>query len=452
MSNVLFLHHFEAMWSDGLAKFGTTIEEQTEKVLDFLEHNEIDEVILTRFDDFQIDIEQEPIKNYCDRNGIDFTLHIYGYGMHKEHDPDKYVDEDYGITWCQGTRGHHDENDVLDIEDFHTELKNNNSKVYLAGAFEDECVLDQEAIFDEIGVNYEKVNGLVVGDGYDYEFQGQTLSEFLETLVEKYEAKLGEVAERYFCNEAFDELIYESPDEIESIIDEFKEELENDERVEGSHIMVSSCYQELSRIVEAVSLGDDYEYDLVIENIEEAKEVFSNTKQIEEQDYYHGTFWDKPESKNDESFNHTEITTDHNDDEAVYFSNGELVAERFAHSKVEEGGIPVVMKLSIELEKAYVHNSNDTEIKAFDTELDLSDREELYSILSQNDYDAFIIPHNYPEGSDIAYFNDVDTEIDSAKAFINNKWTEYMPLDELKEQVLKSTFKNKNKSRSKLKI
>lgn len=455
MEQVLFLHHFEKMWENSMAKFDATFEGQTEKVLDFLEHNDIDRVILTRFEEMDIDEEQRPIADYCYRNGIQFDLEVYGYGMHRDRE-DMYPEEDFGTKWCQGTRSHHGEDDVLDIEDFHHELKNA-KMVYLAGAFEGECVLDQEAIFDEIEVKYEKIEGLVVGDYLEYEFKGQTLSEFIEEKIEKHEEEMRVLSEEYDCEEEFQSLINNAPDDVETILDSLKNDLEEDDRLLDCSLMVSSSYQEFSEIVQCVMTDDDYEYDLIIEKINNAKELVENTKSFDIDTYYHGTFWKKPDNKDDDEFYHDSIETSYNDDDAVYFSNSEDVANNFSlsKSKSEDNTIPVIFKIEIELEKSYVHDSNDLDINVFEEELSLSDRESLYIEFYNNDYDSFIIPNNYPEGSDVAYLKDIDAdEIESAKAYIDNKWTDYMSIDELKEIILENTLKpeKKNKQRNRKKI
>jgi len=72
MAKVLFLNHFEEMWDDEIKKYGTSLEESLEKVLDFLESTDIDKVIITNFDDDNIneDEYQRAVLNYCQKNGI----------------------------------------------------------------------------------------------------------------------------------------------------------------------------------------------------------------------------------------------------------------------------------------------------------------------------------------------------------------------------------------------
>lgn len=453
MSNVFFLHHFERMWENSMIKYNTTIEDETDKILDFLEHNDIDKLILTRFDDFSVDSEQEVIRQFCYSNGIEFQLEIYGYGMRKNENKN-YPDEKLGVTWCQGTRMHHDEYDVLDIEEFHHDLKHAD-KVYLAGAFEGECVLDQEAIFDEIGVNYEKVEGLVVGDYYQYEYKGQSITEFLEKTIEKYEEKMKELSFKYHCDLDFSSLAYHDPKAVEEIIDELKDELESNEKLEGQMFSVNSHFTEFSEVVHGVITNNDYDYDMIIELIDEIRELKDNTEILNKDIYYHGTFWEKPTNKEDD-FGHEYIDIYYNDDEAVYISNSDEVANNFSISKSKselEDVIPIVMKIEMELDKVYNHTSKEQSFRAFNVDLDLSDREHLYSEFKENNYNAFIIEDNYPEGHDIAVFNDIEREnIKEVKAFINNKWTDYMDIDDMKEHILNISLSQTNKKTRKNKI
>lgn len=452
MNNVLFLHHFESMWEEGMRKFDATLEGQTEKVIDFLENTDIDKVILTRFEENEFGDEHYPIIRYCQENNIRIELNVYAYPLGIEDEDERiarYPLETENDDWCQGTRDTHDETYILDIDPFHKDLKHFD-KVYLAGAFEGECVLDQEAIFDAIDINYEKVEGLVVGDCCEYQFQSKRISEVLEEMVEKYENEMKAISEDSLCSE-FSELAAIDPDEVERIIDDLKSDLEDEsERLEGSCISINSCFQEFSEVLEGILVQDEYNYDEIIEKIEEARTLKDNTQRIEESTYYHGTHWKKPTKE--DNFSHDEINIDHNDNDAVYFSNAEEVASTFAErilkSSTYEGEIPVIFKLNIEIEKGYVHDSNDTDIRVFDEDLSLDDREDLYRTFDNNGYDAFIIPNNYPEGSDVAYLKDVDS-VDEAKAYINNKWTDYMSVDDLKDAVIKDSLTNKNKSKSK---
>lgn len=452
MDNVLFLHHFESMWEKSMLKFGTTIEEQTEKVIDFLDHTNIDKVILTRFEENKFGDEHYPIIRYCEENNIQLELNVYAYPLRTE---DEYLREIYPLetenkNWCQGTRDTHDENCILDIEDFHKELKSCN-KVYLAGAFENECILDQEAIFDAIGVNYEKIEGLVVGDYCLYEYKGERIDDILEEIIDKYEDRMKNITFDTNIDTNFNALVLIDADEVESIIDDLKNELEeHSKKIESSGISINSCFKEFTEILEGIIYQDEYNYDNIIDKIEDIRTLKENTQRIDEATYFHGTHWLSPTK--DDDFSHAEIHLDYNDNNAVYFSNSEDVAINFAENilRSSEGEIPVIFKLNIEIEKAYLHDTSDKDLRVFDAELSLEDREALYKVFSDNGYDAFIIPNNYPEGSDVAYFKNVDS-IKEAKAYINNKWTDFMDVENLKSLVIENSLENKNIKKIKIK-
>jgi len=90
-----------------------------------------------------------------------------------------------------------------------------------------------------LGVNYEKIEGLVVGDGCIYEFKNQTLLEFVEEIFEKHEQKIYDLYLESDCENYFDSLLYAFPKEIEEIIDSLKEDLEEkSERLEETSFHV----------------------------------------------------------------------------------------------------------------------------------------------------------------------------------------------------------------------
>jgi hypothetical protein len=269
--NVLILHHFSDYWSEGLNNAGTDFDSEIEKVLDYLEHEDIDKVILPLFEQHQIEECHYPLANFCQNNGIELEVHEYNYAWSKEsdHNNDIYTEENFNKTWCYGTREGHGEEDVIEIDNWQVKLRNA-SKVIVAGAFENECVLDLETALDAIGINYEREEGLIVGTFVEYEFRGQTNDE----LREEIEDKLSEIEDKVenkinFINEEYNESISDL-DELHIFYPEFMSDIETE---------INDIFDEYEEILEKKDfrecLGGGYIADL-------STEVFTNHEHSEE--------------------------------------------------------------------------------------------------------------------------------------------------------------------------
>jgi len=171
--NVLLLQHFESYWEGPLRDLhNTSFEECMNNVLDFVaSRDDIDKIIITLFEDYDLNHEYEKLQRLCDKKDIEIEAHTYAYAWYKDPDPEEtaYPESTRNIDWCPGTRDHHGEEDVIEITEWQKELKLLNCKVFLGGAFDGECVKDQEAALDTLEVNYERVEGLIVGSGVNYE-------------------------------------------------------------------------------------------------------------------------------------------------------------------------------------------------------------------------------------------------------------------------------------------
>ena len=189
--NVLWMHHFHEYWSHGLKNEKTTFEAEMAKVIDYVKHNDFDRIIITMFEESCLQEEHYKLENYCNENGIQLDSYEYNYAWYRDEDSAKsvYQEEKFGKTWIQGTRGHHEENDVLEIEDWQHELKENGDKVVLGGAFAYECLDDVNTVLQHLEVDYEENQSLCVGYGIEYEFQGQSP----DSLHEEYTDKINEL-------------------------------------------------------------------------------------------------------------------------------------------------------------------------------------------------------------------------------------------------------------------
>lgn len=183
--NIMILHHFSDYWEHSLNNLGTSYETELEKVIDYLEHEDIHKVILPLCERDQLEFCHNELLEVCNEKGIDLEVYDYFYGWLKEHDNngENYTEENENITWCQGTRPHHTDNDVVEIADWMHELQDNN--IIISGAFDGECVADLEAALDALDINYKREEGLIVGSNYEYEFRGLRKSELISNLNDK---------------------------------------------------------------------------------------------------------------------------------------------------------------------------------------------------------------------------------------------------------------------------
>lgn len=160
---ILFAHHHEPYWEEGLDKYGTTFEKEHLSLIDHIlfSDEKYDKVIVTSFDNENSE-GIELLMDICAQKGIEFENHEYGYGMERSEDSiDAYPIEELNDTWCFGGRNYHTEEDVLDIHDWMKDLKG--SEVHLVGAFEGECLNDIAQIFDSLNINYQEIPSLCVG-------------------------------------------------------------------------------------------------------------------------------------------------------------------------------------------------------------------------------------------------------------------------------------------------
>lgn len=236
--NVLLLQHFESYWEGPLQELhNTSFEECMNNVLDFVASNDnIDKIIITLFEDYELNHEYEKLQTLCDKKGIEIEAHTYAYAWYKDPDPEEtaYPESTRNIDWCQGTRDHHGEEDVIEINDWQKELKYKNCKVFLGGAFDGECVKDQEAALDTLEVNYERVEGLIVGSGVNYEPLLGNLEEIESSLMclmidmeEEYNDLLSDCDndEDLLIEEYLDELV-EIEKKLNDFVTEHRKEIE----------------------------------------------------------------------------------------------------------------------------------------------------------------------------------------------------------------------------------
>lgn len=140
----LIIHHLEPCWETGYKSFGTCFQNLLWKFAHHLETNQYDQIILTRFEDHTICPEEyEPIYYWINQ------VHAYSYGWEAEEL------EEYPDRFCEG--GNHSE--AVLIEDWMKELT---GEVYISGAFDGECVEDLEIALRHCGINFKRIEELIV--------------------------------------------------------------------------------------------------------------------------------------------------------------------------------------------------------------------------------------------------------------------------------------------------
>jgi hypothetical protein len=256
---VLLLQHFESYWEGPLRDLhNTNFEECMSKVLDFVAStDDLDKIIITLFEDYELNHEYELLQSMCQNKGIQLDVHTYGYAWYRDpNDEDNgYPEETRNIDWCQGTRDYHGDEDVIELHDWQKELKSNNAEVLLGGAFDGECVKDQEAALDCLEINYERVEGLIVGSGHDYEFVLGSASDIHGSMM----CLMSDMAEKY------DELLSDCDDDEDLLEEDCLDELIEIEKA------LNDFVSENRTIIEAYELefisGNEVIDEMIYENI-----------------------------------------------------------------------------------------------------------------------------------------------------------------------------------------
>lgn len=282
--SVLVLQHFEEYWREGLANNGTDFETECQKVLDFILHQEdLTEVIVTRFEHDDFGNEHGNLIELCESKGIRATCHEYGYAWSKEGyandlENSPYAENNFNKTWCQGTRDYHGEDDVIEIAEWMLPLKR--EKVYLGGAFEGECIADIEAAFNAIDIDYEEVDGLIVGSGCPYIWKGnnpsdlsEKISQFLGGIQESFEERCDELD----CPEELDVLDTADPRFALNLRNDIRRfYIENSEDIKSYHLDFYCHHEKLQEFIEA-EIIDGMELELEKDDIEDKEVVISIT-------------------------------------------------------------------------------------------------------------------------------------------------------------------------------
>lgn len=149
---VLILHHVESMWAANMWSHRQVIyEHYLEQVKEHIDESEYDRVHLNMFEGYQLEPEHYPIAE-------DVTqVNTYGYGLTADmFDPEGGPGLGEGVDYCEG--GVHSE--VVELQDWMHGLLGH--EVYIAGAFDGECIEDLEIALTYVGVDYSRVEALII--------------------------------------------------------------------------------------------------------------------------------------------------------------------------------------------------------------------------------------------------------------------------------------------------
>lgn len=219
--NALILHHFESHWESDLANHGTSLKSEMNKILDFLNHTEINKIIVTQFEGIAFGPEHQQLINFCEINNILLEQTNYGYGwVRTEDNEEEFPLENFNKTWCNTTREYNSEEDIVLIEDWQHELKSDFEKIYVAGAFFGECIADLVAALTAIEANFETINGLIVGEYLEYEWKGfnpEKLNDKIDNAIGLLEDLVVDKSEELDCEEDFAQLFKRDPLFIKTI-------------------------------------------------------------------------------------------------------------------------------------------------------------------------------------------------------------------------------------------
>lgn len=141
----LIIHHLETMWDSGFKKFGTNFETQCMEIAEHLEETSYDRVILTRFEEWELEPEHYPIAHHIN------VIHPYGYGWE-----DEIKESDPHNTYVEG--GNHSE--WVLVDDWMKELRHD--EVFICGAFDGECIEDLEIALESLNIEPKRIEELIV--------------------------------------------------------------------------------------------------------------------------------------------------------------------------------------------------------------------------------------------------------------------------------------------------
>lgn len=143
---ILIAHHVEEMWRHSLMKIGNVdLDDLIENIYQYCMDNDIDRIILNRFEDCELGSEHYLFQNF------NTVVNPYAYGWEQE----MVLDDEHG-EYAEG--GGHSE--YVRIEDWMYDLKGH--EVSLCGCFDGECIEDMEIALHHCEIPFKRINQLIV--------------------------------------------------------------------------------------------------------------------------------------------------------------------------------------------------------------------------------------------------------------------------------------------------
>jgi len=144
---ILILHHVETMWAETMQRmFGVNYDDYLMRVAQHLEESDYDRVQVNMFEGIELEPEHWPIAEKV------WFIEEYGYGWEAE----MFDEGTEGEEYCEG--GNHSK--VVLLTDWMRDLVGED--VHIAGAFDGECLEDLEVALNFLGVEFNRVEELIV--------------------------------------------------------------------------------------------------------------------------------------------------------------------------------------------------------------------------------------------------------------------------------------------------
>lgn len=282
---ILWLHHFHAYWENELNKFNTSFENELNKVIDFVNNTDLDEVIITMFEEYQLQPEHYKLIEICENKNIKIIGKEYGYAWTRDDNSRKkmFPKSLLNKTWCYGTRDYHTQEDIIEIEDWQIDFKKNNDYVLLAGAFENECLLDAETVLDVLKINYKKIDELSVGAFVEYKYKDKNPSQLYENILQEISILENLISEFFDDNdidEDINEIIDKNPKFIKKIFKNVNNLIsENLKYIEDYKLDIYSTYDFLNDFI-IDSINNNGDSSLFLDNIKEKTKKIKKYKKL----------------------------------------------------------------------------------------------------------------------------------------------------------------------------
>jgi hypothetical protein len=153
--------------------------------------------------------------------------------------------------------------------------------------------------------------------------------------------------------------------------------------------------------------------------------------------FYHGTT-----TQRDGLFDY--LSTNESDYEAIWFTDDEYIAEKFAENKnYNDEDITTIYKIKVKLDDiADINYALSKELKDF---YELEDFRDIIPILKNENFNGWKTSGSigYEQYDDYAIFNGNYIDILEVKFLLDNDWTDYLPLDKAKQFLLEKDLMDK---------